>query len=275
LLVLDHFHRELSSLLLTVDAIEAAGEIAPVNARLFALERATRAAQQAGTRGDVERFRARVHRLLGVDQRRPIDLVPGVVLRAETSESDGESWPSIAHPEALLAEAEHAGAERSLALEVTKQYPDIVIGPGFGREDGNDRVILGFSIPIPLFNRNQQAIGVARAERDAARVAYEATLERLDADLAEAHIDLIASRTERRMLEVEVAPIADNQHDEALRIAELGEVDTLLLLESLKRRFDARLAVLDALRAESIASIRMEAAIGPPKPGAASEENRP
>lgn len=264
--VLEHFVEELTSLVETVNAIEEAGEIAPVNARLFTLERATRAAQRAETAGEVDRWRARIHRLLGLDQRLDVDLVPAAAAAEQSPGVGGDAWPSIGHPDTLVAEAEHAAAERALALEVRKQYPDIVIGPGVGYEDGNHRVILGFSVPIPLLNRNIQGIEVARSKREAARVAYEATLERLNADLAEATVERSAARAARLVLERDVAPIADRQHDEALRIAELGEVDTLLLLESLKRRFDTRLATLDALRAEALASIQVDAAIGPPTP---------
>lgn len=261
--VLDHFLADLGSLVATVDAIERAGEIAPVNARLFSLEHATRAAQRALLLGDIARSRARIFRLLGLDQRNAIDLVPHVPSNNRDVPRPAEGWASIGHPDVLVARAEHEAAERSLALEIRKQYPDIVIGPGFGHEDGNDRVILGFSAPIPLFNRNRQAIEVARSAREAARVAYEATLERLNADLEEASIAREAARATRESIERDVAPIADRQHEEALRIAELGEVDTLLLLESLKRRFETRLAALDARRFEALASIRVDGAIGP------------
>jgi outer membrane protein TolC len=273
--VLDLFLGELSSLVRTVDAIEEAGEIAPVDARLFTLERASRVAQRATAIGEVERSRARILRLLGLDQRRSIEMVPGVVSVQVDSAQEFDGWASIEHPDALVARAEHDAADRRFALEIRKQYPDIVIGPGFGHEDGNDRVILGFSAPIPLFNRNRQGVEVARAEREAARVGYEATLERLEADLGEARVGLIAARATREVLEREVTPIADRQHDEAIRIAELGEVDTLLLLESLKRRFDTRLGVLEAQRLESLASIGVRGAIGPERPQAAMEVTNP
>lgn len=260
--VLDLFLEELASLVSIIDAIERAGEIAGVNARLFTLELASRTAQRVAAQGGVERARARIHRLIGIDQQREVALSPEAVSPPSPESDDAGVWASLDHPEALLAMAEYEAAERSLALAVREQYPDIVIGPGLGREDGNDRVILGFSIPIPLFNRNQQGIALARAERDAARVAYETTLERLHADLTEASVDLRASRAVRGALEHDVLSIADRHHEDALRIAELGEVDTLLLLESLTRRFDARFEVLDALLAESLATIKVAAAIG-------------
>ena len=273
--VLDLLLSELSSLVRTVGAIEDAGEIAPVDATLFTLEHASRVAQHAATLGEVERSRARIYRLLGLDSRLAIDLAPAVVLEESQSASHADSWESIEHPDALVAQAEHDAADRAFAMEIRKQYPDIVIGPGFGHEDGNDRVILGFSAPIPLFSRNRQGVEVARAGRHAARVGYEATLERLEADLGEARIALNAARKTREVLEREVSPIADRQHDEALRIAQLGEVDTLILLESLKRRFDARLGVLEAMRLESLASIGVRGAIGPERPKSPREGPKP
>jgi cobalt-zinc-cadmium efflux system outer membrane protein len=273
--VLDHFLEELTSLVSIIESIERAGEIAGVNARLFTLELASRTAERVAAQGAVDRAKARIHRLLGIDQRREISLAAEVAAPASHERAGEGVWASLDHPDALLAKAEYEAAERSLALEVREQYPDIVIGPGLGREDGNDRVILGFSIPIPLFNRNQQGIAFARAERDAARVAYETTLERLHADLGEAAVDLRTSRAVRGTLERDVMSIADRQHEDALRIAELGEVDTLLLLESLTRRFDARFEVLDAMRAESLAAIRFVAAIGPDQTPEETGETQP
>ncbi len=275
IVVIDRFLEELASLVEIVDAIERAGEIAPVDARLFTLEHATRVAQRAVTQGEIDRLRAGIYRLLGLDQRIAIDMTPGLPSHAASPGLDSNEWISIDHPDVLVAQAEHDAAERTLVLEIRKQFPDIVLGPGFGHENGNDRVILGFSIPIPLFNRNQQAIEVARAQREAARVGYEVALERLEADYDEACVVLNSARITREILENKVAPIADRQHDEALRIAELGEVDTLLLLESLKRRFDTRLAVLDALRTETLAAIRVDAAIGPVRPATLAENPLP
>lgn len=265
--LLGHFVEELSSLLGTIDAVERAGEIAPVDARLFALEHATRVAQRVTTSGEAERARARIFRLLGLEPRDEISLVEGVAVRGIEPTSDGAAWASLEHPDVLVAEAEYAEAERALALEVRKQYPDLVIGPGYGREDGDDRVLLGVSAPIPLFNRNRQGVEAARAQREAARVVYETTLERLEADLLVSSVESASARATRETLERDVSPLADRQHREALLIARSGEVDTLLLLESMKRRFETRLAVLDALRHESLASIGVDRALGPAQRG--------
>ncbi len=75
--------------------------------------------------------------------------------------------------------AEYEVAERTFELEIRKQYPDLQIGPGYGLEDGQDQVLMGLSLPLPVLNANRQAIARAEANRSVARASVEAALERL------------------------------------------------------------------------------------------------
>ena len=45
-------------------------------------------------------------------------------------------------------------AEDTLRLEVRKQFPDIVVGGGYGTEFNDSRAMFGVSVPIPVFNAN-------------------------------------------------------------------------------------------------------------------------
>jgi outer membrane protein, heavy metal efflux system len=59
----------------------------------------------------------------------------------------------------------YTAAEADVQLEISKQYPDIQIGPGYTYEEKNNFFILGLSTTLPLFNRNQGAISEAEARR--------------------------------------------------------------------------------------------------------------
>ena len=72
----------------------------------------------------------------------------------------------LKHPALLAAMAAHQTSEAELQREIRKQYPELSVGPGFEHEDGNSKVGIGVGVNLPLWNRNQQGIAEASAERN-------------------------------------------------------------------------------------------------------------
>ena len=68
--------------------------------------------------------------------------------------------------------AQYAAAEADLQLEISKQYPDLQIGPGYTYEERNSFFVIGFSTTLPLFNRNQGPIAEAEARRKEAGASF-------------------------------------------------------------------------------------------------------
>src|SRR5205809_1751524 len=68
--------------------------------------------------------------------------------------------------------AQYVAAEADLQLEISKQYPDVQIGPGYTYEEKNNFFTLGLSITLPIFNRNQGPIAEAAARRKEAAAAF-------------------------------------------------------------------------------------------------------
>jgi len=164
----------------------------------------------------------------------------------------------------LVVAAEYEAAEKSLELEVRKQYPDLHIGPGYGNEDGQNQVLLGLSVPIPILNANRQGIAEARARRELAQAGAETTLEQTIAAMRAAEIRLAAATRRRHTLETEVVPLVDAQYSDARQVARLGEVNTLVLLESLTRQQEAKVGLVEAVRDEAIGAIDVDELLGPP-----------
>jgi cobalt-zinc-cadmium efflux system outer membrane protein len=125
---------------------------------------------------------------------------------------------------------------------------------------------LGLSLPIPLWNRNQQGVAEAAAAREVARGRFATTYEHLSTQLAIALTRLDAGRAQRTLIESSVVPLADEQEADVARVAALGRVDPLLLLESLKTQYAAKIRLVEARAAESIAAVRLNELIGPPIP---------
>ncbi len=68
--------------------------------------------------------------------------------------------------------AQYAATEADLQLEISKQYPDLQIGPGYTYEERNSFFVIGFSTTLPLFNRNQGPIAQAQARRKEAGASF-------------------------------------------------------------------------------------------------------
>jgi outer membrane protein TolC len=170
------------------------------------------------------------------------------------------------NPELAAVRAEYEVSEQSLRTEVRKQYPDLTIGPGYGTDQGDNRVLLGLSLPIPLWNRNQQGVAQATAQREVARGRFETTYEHLSSKLAIALTRFEAGKAQRALVESSVVPLADEQEADVRRVAALGRVDPLLLLESLKTQYGAKVRLVDARASESIGAVRLDELIGPPIP---------
>jgi outer membrane protein TolC len=69
-------------------------------------------------------------------------------------------------------------AEKSLQLEISKQYPDITWGGSYEQELGDKSKVIGLrlGINLPIFDRNQHGISRAFKERDHIRSVYEQTI---------------------------------------------------------------------------------------------------
>jgi cobalt-zinc-cadmium efflux system outer membrane protein len=64
--------------------------------------------------------------------------------------------------------AEYAAADSELRLQVARQYPDIVLAPGYSFGEGANSYLLGPGLILPLFDRNRGPIAEAGARRETA-----------------------------------------------------------------------------------------------------------
>jgi outer membrane protein TolC len=252
-----------------VDRMEAAGEMARIEARLFRIEEAERSAELDERRREEEAAAVELAALLGLPLAATSSCVP-IELDAPPVYDDARIAATIA-PTVIAARtttvaAAHArydASERALATEIRRQYPDLEIGPGIGRDDGENELVLGLSLPIPLWNRNRQGVEVALAERTKAGVALESAIAKAVADAERAKLEWSRSRARRIAIEERIAPLLDEQDRDLRQVAALGEVNSVVLLDSTIRRHDVQLALIDAREREHVAALAFTKAVGP------------
>ncbi len=248
------------------DRLESVGELSRVEGRLFRIELADERAEFVQAELQMVRSKMDLLGLMGLSPDAPIALETAFPGAEPPTVDDDISRLIEANTALAVRRAAYQVAEDSLRLEVRKQYPDITIGAGPGSEGEDDRLLLGFSIPIPSLNANRAGIAKARAMREVARVATEIEFERLIRELAGAKSTLTTARTRRELFESEIVPMVSEQGDEIERIAALGEVDTFLLLETVTRLFDTKSRLLELRLAELDASITIALLLGPDEP---------
>ncbi len=143
--------------------------------------------------------------------------------------------------------AEYAASESALRLELAKQYPDIHIGPGYTWDQGQNKWSIGFSLMLPLLNRNEGPIAEAEARRQQAAARFTALqaqiIGELDKALAryraslktvETAADILgAERMRRETLRKRLRPgeasgFALTNADVSLITAELSRLNALL-----------------------------------------------
>lgn len=260
------FLSRVDQVLAVVDTMERAGEMARTEARLFRIEKATKSADLAMLEARVREADLRLRQLMGMSPDAPLRLLASGVgpVRSTLQAPADVADLHMRSPAVLVAAAEYEAAEKTLELEVRKQYPDLHIGPGYGREDGQDQVLLGLSVPIPILNANRREIAEATAQREVARVGVETALEQAIAAVRSAEVKLAAATKRRSTLESEIVPLVDAQYADARQLARLGEVNTIVLLESLTRQQEAKVGLVEAVRDEAIAAVDLEELLGPP-----------
>ena len=134
-------------------------------------------------------------------------------------------------------------------VELTRRVPDITVSLGVKRDEqlGRNQAIVGVSIPLPLFNRNQGNVLEAMRRTDKARDELTATEVRLNSELGQAYDRLNASRLEVGLLRQEILPGAQSAYDATTKGYELGKFNFLEVLDAQRTFFQARSQYLRAL----------------------------
>ncbi|QDH63159.1 TolC family protein [Pseudomonas azotoformans] len=166
--------------------------------------------------------------------------------------------------ELRLAELQIVQNEASVGLEKAQRIPDLDVSIGSQYDASvRERVnLVGVSMPIPLFNRNQGNVLAATRRADQARDQRNAAELRLRTETRQA-LDLWqTANSEVRAFNQQILPAAQSAVDSATRGFEMGKFSFLDVLDAQRTLIAARTQYLAATAQATDAWLRIERIYG-------------
>lgn len=163
-----------------------------------------------------------------------------------------------------LAELQIDQQEASLGLEKTLRIPDLNVSVGSQYDASiRERVnVVGVSMPIPLFDRNQGNVLSAARRADQARDLKTATELRLRSETLQALDQWSTALNEVKSFNEVILPAAQSAVDTATRGFEMGKFNFLDVLDAQRTLIGARTQYIQAIALSVDAWVRIERTYG-------------
>ena len=242
----------------------AAGKVSPVEETKARVAEAGVRVELAQAQSEQRSARARLASLLGANPPR-FTQVAGSVDDLPNVPSLDDIQQRLSASSALRRAQLEIERRRSLAdVERSKQTPDVTVSLGVKRpnELARNQLMLGISVPLPLFDRNQGNLLEALKREDKARDELQALNLRLSTEVLQARERLASVRGEIDVLQREVLPGAKSAYDAATVGFGYGKFNFLEVLDAQRTYFAAKSQYLKALADAHRAAADMDRVIG-------------
>ena len=254
----------------------AAGKVSPVEETKARVAEAGVRVELAQAQSEQRSARARLASLLGANPPR-FTQVAGSVDDLPNVPSLDDIQQRLSASSALRRAQLEIERRRSLAdVERSKQTPDVTVSLGVKRpnELARNQLMLGISVPLPLFDRNQGNLLEALKREDKARDELQALNLRLNTELLQARERLASVRGEIDVLQREVLPGAKSAYDAATVGFGYGKFNFLEVLDAQRTYFAAKSQYLKALADAHRAAADMDRVIGASEPTTTPPANK-
>jgi cobalt-zinc-cadmium efflux system outer membrane protein len=170
------------------------------------------------------------------------------------------------NPEIARWEPETDKRQATLRLQQAQAVPNMTLsaGPRYINETGEWTNVIGFSLPLPFWNRNQGAILEARNQLAKADDEKRSAVTRLSTELNDAYQTVARTSNEIRILKESVLPGAEKAVEAIQQGYEAGRFSYLDINEARRTLTAARLQYLQALDDYHKAVAEIEALTGQP-----------
>ena len=194
-----------------------------------------------------------------------------------------EEAPTADQLESLLEEApamllarqtlEQSRAASELERARRVQDPTVSVGVKRAREVGRNQVVLGVSIPLPLFDRNAGNQLQALRKVDQAEQKLQEQRLQLQAQVFSARQQWLSSHRQLGLLKSQIIPTAQSAYDVAVRGFTLGKFNFLDVLDAQRTLFESQRQLLDQLMASHKAHAEINRLLGTPVMSTSSAGN--
>jgi cobalt-zinc-cadmium efflux system outer membrane protein len=139
--------------------------------------------------------------------------------------------------------------EAQVGLDRSQRMPDLTLIVGRQKDDeiGHSQTVLGVSVPIPLFNRNQGSLQASLARAEKARSELDAEQLRLHQSLVTVYQRAQLSREQVHSMREDILPKAQRVFDAAVTGFEAGKFSFLDVLDAQRTLLQIRTQYIQAL----------------------------
>jgi cobalt-zinc-cadmium efflux system outer membrane protein len=139
--------------------------------------------------------------------------------------------------------------EAQVGLDSSQRMPDVTLIVGSKKDDeiGRSQTVLGVSVPLPLFNRNQGSLQASLSRAEKARTELEAERLRLHQSLTSAYQRAQLSREQVRTMREDILPSAQRVFDATVTGFEAGKFNFLDVLDAQRTLLQIRTQYIQAL----------------------------
>ncbi len=213
---------------------------------------------------------------LGMARQRLSALFGTPAPRFDRVQGDLNALPQLAEPDRLAARLQESPHLRRAQSEVayrqalseverSKQIGNVTVGVGAKRDEELRRTqaVVGISIPLPLFDRNQGNLQEALSRTEKARSELSATEIRLRAEVAQLIERFKLASREVQALQQDVLPAAQATYEAAAKGFEYGKFGALDVLDAQRTFLQTKSHYLRALHDTYRAYSELERLVGP------------
>jgi cobalt-zinc-cadmium efflux system outer membrane protein len=165
-------------------------------------------------------------------------------------------------PDLLASCFEERRADTETALQRAIRSPNVTVGAGYKRNLDENSVVLGVTVPLQVFNRNEGGIARARAEKDRAERLSAQTRNQVLLEIRKAYNAVQINRERVAYIEAEALKKASEAHQIVLAAYRLGGLDLINLLDTQRARRETQKVYQQALYDYRLSLYELGSAVG-------------
>ncbi len=147
----------------------------------------------------------------------------------------------------LAALADYAAAESGLRIEIAKQYPDLHLNPGYEFDQDDNKWGLGFTVELPVLNRNRGRIAEAEAAREVAATKFLQVQTKALGEIERLHAQWSGARAKAKAAQA----LLEEQRKQVTATERMKQAGEIAALDLVQRQLEANTSALLLQEAES------------------------